>query len=185
MDKLSERLTNYIMLNNKKDLDYDVVRYGMDAILSTILCLGCAITVATILNGFKFSLLFIFFLTPIKMSFTGYHCKTLGQCITTYGICVGAFTLIYKYIILQTVMVPLVIFYCIMLFIIFNQKWIEKKKLFYVSSIHLWRYHIIFCVIWLICDINTFHPLWVSIIMHVATKSYQIMTVLYLLVWIA
>ena len=119
------------MLNNKKDLNYDVVRYGMDAILSTILCLGCAITVATILNGFKFSLLFIFFLTPIKMSFTGYHCKTLGQCITTYGICVGAFTLIYKYIILQTVMVPLVIFYCIMLFII-NE--LKKRNFFMLAA---------------------------------------------------
>ena len=137
MDKLSERLTNYIMLNNKKDLDYDVVRYGMDAILSTILCLGCAITVATILNGFKFSLLFIFFLTPIKMSFTGYHCKTLGQCITTYGICVGAFTLIYKYIILQTVMVPLVIFYCIMLFIIFLVRNELKKRNFFMLAAYI------------------------------------------------
>lgn len=120
MDKIAEILTNYIMNDNKRtDLEREVIRYGIDALLSTILCLSCAILISSLLNGFIFGISFIITLTPIKMSFSGYHCRTMGQCICTYGFCVGIFTIIYQLI---TYQIPLIVYLLILMMILFLVK---------------------------------------------------------------
>lgn len=94
MDTIINRITNYIVKDT--DLDYEVINYGVSAIVSTVLCYSMALLATGILGNLWFGLLFICFLTPIKMQFLGYHCKTMGQCICTYSICVGFCLIIYN-----------------------------------------------------------------------------------------
>lgn len=95
MEKLSTKITHYLTVGT--DLEVEVVRYGVDALLSTVLCFSVALAVCALLGNLIFGCLFILFLTPVKMQFLGYHCKTMIRCITTYSICVGSSLLIYNY----------------------------------------------------------------------------------------
>lgn len=92
MENIAEKITQYVM--SDRDLDYEVIRYGVDAILSTILCFSIALITCAILKDFLFGVLFILFLTPIKMQFISYHCKTMTKCIITYSTCTGICLLI-------------------------------------------------------------------------------------------
>lgn len=115
MEKLSKRISEYIV--NGTELDYEVIKYGIDAILSTGLCFSIALLVCTLLDNLYFGIIFICFLTPIKMQFTSYHCKTMTQCIITYTSCVGTLLLIYNRLLKNEIVINL-FFFVITIFVI-------------------------------------------------------------------
>lgn len=148
MDQIAKRISDYIVKDT--DLDYEVVKYGVDAILSTALCFSVALLVCTLLGNFIFGILFILFLTPIKMQFDGYHCKTMLQCITTYSLCAGTISLIYHYFITNMIIVPVSIFLIVMcLFTYIVRKELQKKQSIYICfytllgcAFFIWNSHI-------------------------------------------
>lgn len=128
MNKLAKLLSDYIVKDT--ELEYEVIKYGVDAILSTGLCFSIALIVCTICGNFMFGILFICFLTPIKMQFTSYHCKTMTQCIFTYSICVGVILLIYEFLSKYDVHVNLLYLIVVVLFIAFCVRSELNKKTF-------------------------------------------------------
>lgn len=113
MENLAKRIAEYIVRGTEHE--YEVIKYGVDAILSTGLCFSIALIVCALLGDFYFGILFIIFLTPIKMQFTSYHCKTMAQCIFTYSMCAGTLLLIYKFLvtsIIDITIFPLFAFLC-------------------------------------------------------------------------
>ena len=94
MEAIIRKITDYIVKDT--DLDQEVISYGVSAIVSTVLCYSMALFVTSILGNWLFGILFICFLTPIKMQFLGYHCKTMGQCILTYSFSVGLCLIAYN-----------------------------------------------------------------------------------------
>lgn len=126
MEIIARKIANYIVKGT--DLDYEVIKYGIDAILSTILCFTSALIVCMLLGNIVFGILFIVFLTPIKMQFIGYHCKTMLQCIMTYSICSGSMLLINDYVLLNRIQIPIYIYICIMALIIYYVRLELSKK---------------------------------------------------------
>lgn len=126
MDKISNYITDYIMKDSEQE--YEVIKYGVDAILSTVLCFSITLLFCSFLNDLAFGCFFILFLTPIKMQFTGYHCKTLGKCILTYGISVSFFLILNKYIFIS---------YTFYMFLLLSITIIVKKELTCRSAIIL------------------------------------------------
>lgn len=108
MDKLSDYITEYIIKDSNQD--YEVIKYGVDAILSTVLCFTITLIFCGILNDLFFGCFFILFLTPIKMQFSGYHCSTLGKCILTYGCSVSLFLIGNRYIFIPYTLYMILLF---------------------------------------------------------------------------
>lgn len=80
----------YYLIQDNND-DFELVLYGIKAIFSSVLCICNALLICAIFNKFIEGILFIVFLTPIKMCFESYHCKTMMKCIITYGLTVQLF----------------------------------------------------------------------------------------------
>lgn len=127
MEKLAQAFARYITKDT--NLDYEVVKYGVDAIFSTVLCFGIALLVCLIMNNLVFGVLFIIFLTPIKMQFLGYHCNTMIRCICTYSLCTGISLFTYNHV--NTYNISLLLYYIIMfiLCIIVKSELNKKNKI--------------------------------------------------------
>ncbi len=108
MEAIIRKITDYIVKDT--DLDQEVISYGVSAIVSTVLCYSMALFVTSILGNWLFGILFICFLTPIKMQFLGYHCKTMGQCILTYSFSVGLCLIAYNTMIANISILYLILF---------------------------------------------------------------------------
>lgn len=132
MEKLATKITDYIV--NGTSLEYEVVKYGVDAILSTGLCFSIALSVCAILGNFVFGVLFILILTPFKMQFIGYHCKTMAQCIATYSCSVGLVSVIYSYILQYDIHIALLYLPLVLFLIgILTRKELNKKTMSYLG----------------------------------------------------
>lgn len=75
--------TNYICSTSDEE-EKEVFLYGLEAIVSTIECLGLSFAVCCFLDEAYFGFFFILFLTPLKIQLTGYHCKTRFTCCLSY-----------------------------------------------------------------------------------------------------
>lgn len=118
METLAKFFANYIIKDS--DLDYEVVKYGVDAILSTALCFSVALFCCFLLNHIIFGIFFILLLTPIKMQFLSYHCTAMHRCIMTYSLCTVSSLTIYNFIIVSNLHTPLFIYYLFMAILCFS-----------------------------------------------------------------
>lgn len=84
MENLAQKFAKYITQDT--NLDYEIVKYGTDAIFSTILCFSIALLTCFLFNNLLFGVTYIILLTPLKMQFLGFHCKTMHRCIFTYSL---------------------------------------------------------------------------------------------------
>lgn len=83
MDKYLQRFTEYICVSDSKE-DKEVFRYGLEAIVSSMECLGLSFLICCLLDEMYFGFFFILLLTLLKIQLTGYHCKTRGACCLSY-----------------------------------------------------------------------------------------------------
>lgn len=128
METLAKALSEYI--TEGTNLDYEIVKYGVDAILSTFLCFSVALITCTLLNNILFGILFILILTPIKMQFLGFHCKTMHRCIMTYSCCIAASLLFYNFLSNSNFHVSFLIYFILLSsFCVIVHKEINKKNL--------------------------------------------------------
>lgn len=132
MEKIAKKITDYVVSGT--NLEYEVVKYGVDAILSTGLCFTIALSVCALLGNFLFGVAFIIILTPFKMQFVGYHCKTMFRCIATYSCSVGLLSLAYSYIMEHDIRIFLLCLPVILLLIgLIAQKELNKKTMAYIG----------------------------------------------------
>ncbi len=132
MEKIAKKITDYVVKGT--NLEYEVVKYGVDAILSTGLCFTIALSVCALLGNFLFGVAFIIILTPFKMQFIGYHCKTMARCISTYSCSVAILSLVYSYIMEHNIRIFLLCLPMILLLIGFiAQKELNKKTMTYIG----------------------------------------------------
>lgn len=108
------RLINKITFSVFDDVTVDleeieVFQYGLEAVLSSIYCLGLSLFLCTILGNFYFGFFFILLLTVIKLYFTGYHATTRRNCCFTYAICVMSNLFIYTQFTFTYLIVPCVV----------------------------------------------------------------------------
>lgn len=135
MEKLAKIIANYIIKDS--ELDYEVVKYGVDAILSTTLCFSIALLACFFLGNIEFGIFYIVLLTPIKMQFLSYHCKTMHQCIMTYSFFIVLGLGIYNYLTHYNFHIPLIAYYFTMLILCLMVKQELNKDNLIIIAIYL------------------------------------------------
>lgn len=138
MDKISHKITYYVIKDT--ELEYEVIKYGVDATLSTALCFSTAVLICALLNNSYFGILFIVFLTPVKMQFIGFHCSSMGRCIATYSSCVVINLLLYNIIPANFCYIYVCLYYLILISItLLVKKELNKHKKKSFSSLLYYR----------------------------------------------
>lgn len=114
IEKLISRISLYFF--NDLYIDFDEIadfQYALEAILSSVYCLGLAFLLCSILGYAQYGLFFILFLSVIKMCFQSYHAPTRRSCCMIYNSLVLGNLFIYingyEYIASISVTIPFVI----------------------------------------------------------------------------
>lgn len=85
--------TRYMMRKGLCEDDFEVHRYGIEVILSTIIDLSLILFVGSISGMLMEAILFYFGFWIIRKYSGGYHCKTYFNCISLHVLTFMAFTL--------------------------------------------------------------------------------------------
>lgn len=83
MSHALKRFTDFIC-GSADEEEKEVFLYGLEAIVSTIECLGISFLVCCLVHQAVFGFFFILFLSLLKVHFTVYHCKTRLTCSLCY-----------------------------------------------------------------------------------------------------
>ena len=98
IENLINRITGKFYDDSDDKEEIEVFKYGLEAIISSIIGLGLALFLCFIIKEAKLGAMFILILTPIKLVFTSYHCNHRYTCFMTYSAVVLANVYLYYYI---------------------------------------------------------------------------------------
>ncbi len=85
IENLINRITAKFYDDSDDEEEIEVFKYGLEAIISSIMGLSLALFLCFIVNEAKLGAMFILILTPIKLVFTSYHCNHRYTCFMTYS----------------------------------------------------------------------------------------------------
>ncbi len=78
---LSKNITAFFMLRDLIENDEkEVVQYGAEIIISTLIGFGIILGVGGCFRDIKFAVAYLFFIVPIRMCVGGFHAKTYFSC---------------------------------------------------------------------------------------------------------
>lgn len=98
IEKLINKITDKFYDHQEKDKEeIEVFKYGLEAIISSVMGIGIAILVCSIVKEGRLGTMFILLLTPIKLVFTSYHCNHRYTCFMTYATVVLTNVYLYYY----------------------------------------------------------------------------------------
>lgn len=128
-------LSSYLSL--KLSIEKDIIEYSFCAMLSSVFCFVNTIIICGLLGDYKYGITFIMLLTPIKMQFVSFHCKTMRSCILSYGVSIGATLLIYNQMIILnhvSFIVPIILFTLLIISVKDDFESKQIKKTIYIFS---------------------------------------------------
>lgn len=108
--------------------EIEIFQYGLEAILSSIYCLGLSLLLCSILGNFYFGFLFILLLTVIKLYFTGYHATSRRNCCFSYASCVLLNLFLYTQVTFSLLFIP----YVVMAGMLYLRKDEIKERTWYI-----------------------------------------------------
>lgn len=127
VNRLLNKFTNYICSTSDEE-EKAVFLYGLEAIVSTIECLGFSFLICCLLHEAYFGFFYILLLTPIKIRVTGFHCTTRFRCSMSYLFMVLTNLWCYKYLGFASLIVMLMM---IALILCLRKEEVTKKLLFF------------------------------------------------------
>lgn len=78
---LSKNITTFFMSRDLiENKEKEVVQYGAEIIISTLIGFGVILGGGVCLGDFQFAIVYLFFIVPIRMCVGGYHAKTYFSC---------------------------------------------------------------------------------------------------------
>lgn len=98
IENLINRITTKFYDDSDDEEEIEVFKYGLEAIISSIIGLGLSLFLCFIIKEAKLGAMFILILTPIKLIFTSYHCNHRYTCFMTYSAVVLTNIYLYYYI---------------------------------------------------------------------------------------
>lgn len=98
IENLINQITAKFYDNSDDEEEIEVFKYGLEAIISSIMGLGLALFLCFIIKEATLGAMFILILTPIKLIFTSYHCNHRYTCFMTYSAVVLTNVYLYYYI---------------------------------------------------------------------------------------
>lgn len=79
--RLSKNITAFFISRDLiEDKEREVVQYGAEIIISTLIGFGVILGAGACLGDFQFAVVYLFFIVPIRMCVGGYHAKTYFSC---------------------------------------------------------------------------------------------------------
>ncbi len=104
---LSDKIAKKITISNNKD-DIDILRFGIEGILSTVINTMIAIIISYWFGLLKEFILFNIVFIPIRCSHKSYHCSTLTRCVISSNIMMYVVTSIIHYIEISTFILAII-----------------------------------------------------------------------------
>ena len=78
---LSKSITTFFISRNLiENREREVVQYGAEIIISTVIGFGVILGGGACLGDFRFSVVYLFLIVPVRMCVGGYHAKTYFSC---------------------------------------------------------------------------------------------------------
>lgn len=85
MDRLSTKLTNYILLKGViEENDFEIYQYGFQRFLELFINIMCSIIIAILLNMKLECIVFFLFFIPLRSYSGGFHMEHYLSCLLQY-----------------------------------------------------------------------------------------------------
>ena len=129
VNRLLKKFTDYIC-DSSDEKEKEVFLYGLEAIVSSVECLGLSFLICCLLHEAYFGFFYILFLSVIKIRLTSFHCKTRFTCSMCYLLLVLTNLIAYKYLGFASLTIMLMM---IALILCLRKEEVTKKLLFFYT----------------------------------------------------